>query len=216
MKNNEEQKPSPGATNSKEADPKNPSSNDDKTKELYRNLDTRACHTLLPLKGIILVTTIVLVSSAFEISKVKPCELKKELVSLSVDYASSCKYDKIKEKANDLCIWGIVFLVLNSIIFLLISIVMWNSIIEESFIPIKLAGVIVTVIVSLGLSIGMLCYYGEVIDLKANQTDTNYAEIKTKMINRLKASYTSDNVTTGDAISNKWNEFFIEVIQKPQ
>lgn len=31
------------------------------------------------------------------------------------------------------------------------------------------------------------------------------------MITRLMKNYTSDNVTSGDAISNSWNKFFIEV-----
>lgn len=31
------------------------------------------------------------------------------------------------------------------------------------------------------------------------------------MITRLKESYSSDNVTSGDAISISWNKFFIEV-----
>lgn len=31
------------------------------------------------------------------------------------------------------------------------------------------------------------------------------------MISRLEENYTSDNVTSGDAKSDIWNEFFIEV-----
>lgn len=31
------------------------------------------------------------------------------------------------------------------------------------------------------------------------------------MITRLEKNYTSDNVSSGDAISNSWNKFFMEV-----
>lgn len=35
------------------------------------------------------------------------------------------------------------------------------------------------------------------------------------MITRLMKNYTSDNVTSGDAISDSWNKFFIEVKKNP-
>lgn len=35
------------------------------------------------------------------------------------------------------------------------------------------------------------------------------------MISRLMQNYTSDNVTSADALSNSWNKFFIEVKKNP-
>lgn len=35
------------------------------------------------------------------------------------------------------------------------------------------------------------------------------------MMTLLMKNYTSDNVTSGDAISDSWNKFFIEVKKKP-
>lgn len=73
-----------------------------------------------------------LVASTVVMSRAKPCDLEKVLVSLSVDYASPCRYNDIKENSTALCIWGMFSLVLNEIIILLILIVLWVPIFKET------------------------------------------------------------------------------------
>eukprot|EP00105_Crassostrea_gigas_P003603 XP_011416508.1 PREDICTED: uncharacterized protein LOC105320305 isoform X1 [Crassostrea gigas] len=180
---------------------------DNNSRYLYRDLNNRTCHTLLALKGILLVAAIVLISSSNEISKAKECDLEEKLVSLSVDITSPCKYDEIKKKSTTLCDLGISFLVLNAIIFLLIFNSLWIPKDKEFGIFIALIGFVVVAAVYSGKTIK---FYKEVLDSKTEQKDANYSHIKSLMMARLEKSYVSDNVTSGDAISNSWNEFFIE------
>eukprot|EP00105_Crassostrea_gigas_P013808 XP_011430251.1 PREDICTED: uncharacterized protein LOC105330323 isoform X2 [Crassostrea gigas] len=181
------------------------------TKDLYRNVATRTCHSLLALKGILLVAAIVLISSTKEISIAKPCDLEKVLVSLGVDHNSPCNYDDIKKKSTNLFILGISFLVLNGIIFLLILNILWFPKNKKFGICIALVVVhVVNAVVAAVYSGLTIKFYKEVLDSKEKQTEPNYAYIKTSMISRLMQNYTSDNVTSADALSNSWNKFFIE------
>ncbi|XP_065930687.1 uncharacterized protein [Magallana gigas] len=157
-----------------------------------------------------MVAAIVLISSTEEISTVKPCHLKKVLEFLSVDNTSPCKYDDIKNDSTDIRNWGISLLVLSSIMFLLILNFTWilkNNIISIHF---ALVGIVVLWIFSIMYAGKMIDFYKEIVDSKETQKDSNYAQIKSAMINRLQDSYTSDNLTNGGAISNNWNKFFIE------
>ncbi|XP_065930695.1 uncharacterized protein [Magallana gigas] len=205
---NKEQKQSSNKPNSKETKQKNSISEHNITKDLYRNVATRTHHTLLAFKGILLVAAIVLISSTKEISIAKPCDLERVLVSLGVDQTSPCKYDDIKKKATNLCILGISFLVLNGIIFLLILNFLWIP--KNKKFGICIALVVVNAVVAAVYSGLTIKFYKEVLDSKEKQTEPNYAYIKTSMITRLMKNYTSDNVTSDDALSNSWNKFFIE------
>nr|XP_034302998.1 uncharacterized protein LOC105331091 [Crassostrea gigas]XP_034302999.1 uncharacterized protein LOC105331091 [Crassostrea gigas]XP_034303000.1 uncharacterized protein LOC105331091 [Crassostrea gigas]XP_034303001.1 uncharacterized protein LOC105331091 [Crassostrea gigas]XP_034303002.1 uncharacterized protein LOC105331091 [Crassostrea gigas]XP_034303003.1 uncharacterized protein LOC105331091 [Crassostrea gigas]XP_034303004.1 uncharacterized protein LOC105331091 [Crassostrea gigas]XP_03430300 len=178
------------------------------TEDLYRNVATRTCHTLLALKGILLVAAIVLISSTKEISIAKSCDLEKVLVSFGVDQTSPCKYDDIKKKSTNLCTLGILFLVLNGIIFLLILNFLWIP--KNKKFGMRIALVVVYAIVAAVYSGLAIKFYKEVLDSKERQTDTNFSHIKTTMMTLLMKNYTSDNVTSGDAISDSWNKFFIE------
>eukprot|EP00105_Crassostrea_gigas_P035431 XP_019919579.1 PREDICTED: uncharacterized protein LOC105320305 isoform X2 [Crassostrea gigas] len=141
---------------------------DNNSRYLYRDLNNRTCHTLLALKGILLVAAIVLISSSNEISKAKECDLEEKLVSLSVDITSPCKYDEIKKKSTTLCDLGISFLVLNAIIFLLIFNSLWIPKDKEFGIFIALIGFVVVAAVYSGKTIK---FYKEVLDSKTEQKD---------------------------------------------
>eukprot|EP00105_Crassostrea_gigas_P035435 XP_019919583.1 PREDICTED: uncharacterized protein LOC105320321 [Crassostrea gigas] len=175
--------------------------------EFFRNSENRTGHTLLALKGILLVAASVLISSTKEISIAKPCDLERVLVSLVVDQTSPCKYDDIKKMSTTLCNVGISFLVLNAIFFLLILNILWVPTNKKIGVNITLA---VSVVLAVVYSFLMIYFYTKVLESKERETETNYARIKSSMISRLEENYTSDNVTSGDAISDMWNKFFIE------
>lgn len=186
------------------------------TKELCRDLEIRLFHTLLALKGILMVAAIVLVSSSEEISTVKSCELEEVLVSLSVNNNSTCKYNAIKNESTCIRNWGISLSVLISITFLLILNYIWIPNYQKIGIRVRIAGILVIgglAVMNVGI---MIYFYENVLDYEKIQTDTNYVQIKTSMLARLEESYSSDNLTSGGAISNSWNSFFIEVKIKPK
>lgn len=178
----------------------------DRTKDYFSNLYTRTCLSLLALKGFLMVAAIVLISSAEEISKIKPCDLEKVLNSLSVNYSSPCRYDGVKNEATDVRAMGISFLVLNSIAFLLIMNFMTKSKIKK----IRIAVILIVWGIAIIYAGFTIHFYIKVLDFKETQTDTNYVQIRSLMINQLEKNYTSDNVTSGDALSNSWNKLFIE------
>lgn len=179
---------------------------DHQTNDYICNLYIRTCLSLLALKGFLMVAAIVLISSTEEISKIKPCDLEKVLNSLNVNYSSPCKYDGVKNKATAVHIWGICFFVLNSIIFLLIMNFMTKSTKKE----IKIAVIVIVGLLAIICASITINFYIEVLDLKETQTDTNYVQIRSLMMNQLEKHYTSDNVTSDDAFSKSWNKFFIE------
>lgn len=67
------------------------------------------------------MSAIRLIASSNEISIVKPCDLEKALDSLGLDVTSPCTNNDIKEKSTSLCDWGIGVLVVNFILFIMIS-----------------------------------------------------------------------------------------------
>lgn len=69
------------------------------------------------------VTAIVLISASTDILEAKPCELKKELDKISVDFTDPCKYDGVMAKSTTLRNGGIAVLAVN--FFLLISILVF-------------------------------------------------------------------------------------------
>ncbi|XP_065930704.1 uncharacterized protein [Magallana gigas] len=156
------------------------------------------------------VAAIVLVSSSEDISTVKPCELEEVLVSLRVNNTSTCKYNVIKNKTACIRNWGISLSVLIPITFLLILNYIWIPNYNKICIRVRIAGIIVAGGLAVMYAVIMIYFYKKVLDYEEIQTDTNYAQIKSSMIARLKESYSSDNVTSGGAISNSWNRFFIE------
>lgn len=157
-----------------------------------------------------MVLAIVLVLSSEEISTVKPCELEEVLVSLSVSNTLPCKYDAIKNESTCIRNWGISLPVLILLTFLLILNFIWIPKYNGISIFIRFAGIIVVGVLAVLYAGIMIYFYEKVLDYKIKQMDTNYVEIKTSMIARLQESYSSDNVTSGGAISNSWNRFFIE------
>lgn len=85
----------------------------------FRNI---SCTFLLTLFfSVFQVLAIRLIASSNEISIVKPCDLEKALDSLGLGVTSPCTNNDIKEKSTSLCHWGIGLLVVNFILFIMIS-----------------------------------------------------------------------------------------------
>lgn len=168
-------------------------------------------------RGIIMVAAIVLISSSEEISKAKPCDLEKALKSISVDYNFPCKHHAIKEKTTNLRILGISLLILNFISFILILISLLLPQISKLLRPdplmpkiLKRALFVVLACNAIFCSIAMVLSYIDVRKTKAAKSDINFVQIKATMFNLLEKKYTSDNISSNDAVSNSWNKFFIE------
>uniref|UniRef100_A0A8W8KL22 Uncharacterized protein n=1 Tax=Magallana gigas TaxID=29159 RepID=A0A8W8KL22_MAGGI len=59
-------------------------------------------------------------------------------------------------------------------------------------------------------SIAMVVYYNDIRKTKAEKSDINFVQLKATMFNLLEKTYTSDNISSNDALSKGWNKFFIE------
>lgn len=62
-----------------------------------------------------------LIASSTKISIVKPCDLEKAIDLLGLDVTAPCTNNNIKEKSTSLRDWGIGVLVVNFILFIIIS-----------------------------------------------------------------------------------------------
>ncbi|XP_065930692.1 uncharacterized protein [Magallana gigas] len=143
---------------------------------------------VLCARGIIMVAAIVLISTSEEISEAKPCDLEKALKSISVDYNFPCKYHAIKEKTTNLRIWGIFLWILNFIYFILILIYLLLHQLRKLLHPKSLMPK----------------------KFKRALFFLNFVQLKATMFNSLEKNFTSDNISSNDAVSNSWNKFFIE------
>lgn len=166
--------------------------------------DSRTCYVLLALKGILMVSSIRLIASSNEISIVKPCDLEKALDSLGLDVTSPCTNNDIKEKSTSLCDWGIGVLVVNVILFIMISFF--------KLMPEKLKLALFSILASVGIlfSIIMIKSYTDVLKTEAGKTDIDFDNLKLTMMKSLETNYISDNISSSNPISNRWNKFFIE------
>ncbi|XP_052720277.1 uncharacterized protein LOC128191941 isoform X2 [Crassostrea angulata] len=150
------------------------------------------------------VAAIVLISSSKDISMAKPCDLDKALDSLGLDITSPCVYNDIKNMSICLRDLGIGILAVNLFFFWMILCLKCMP--KE----LKLTFFILIALAALGFFITMMIFYNDVLVTKAAKKDTDFVQIKTTMFNLLEKNYTSDNISSSDAVSNKWNTFFIE------
>lgn len=165
--------------------------------------EIRTCYALLAFKRILMVSAIVLISTSTDISLVKPCDLEKALDSLGLGVTSPCTYNVTKDRSTSLCAWGIGVLVVNFIFFIMI---LYFKLMSKKW---KWVLFFVHAVAAILFACVMLRSYNEVLNNKAVKTD-NFDQFKSSMINLLKKSFTSDNISSSNPISNRWNKFFIE------
>lgn len=168
--------------------------------------NSKGWNALLALlsKGILMASAIMLITSSKEISIVKPCDLEKALDSLGLDVTSPCTNNDIKEKSTSLCNWGIGVLVVNFILSIMIS---FFELMPKKL---KLVFLIIHACVGFLFAFIMILFFTDVLGTEAKQTDIDFDNLKSTMMKSLETNYTSDNISSSNPISNKWNKFFIE------
>nr|XP_011431069.2 uncharacterized protein LOC105330843 isoform X1 [Crassostrea gigas] len=172
--------------------------------DLKHDEDSRTCYVLLALKGILTVSAIVLIASSTKISIVKPCDLEKAIDLLGLDVTAPCTNNDIKEKSTSLRDWGIGVLVVNFILFIIIS---FFRLMPEKL---KLALFSILACVGILFSSIMVKSYNDVMKAEAEKSDIDFGQLKSTMIESLEKNYTSDNISSSNPISNSWNKFFIK------
>nr|XP_034302994.1 uncharacterized protein LOC105320305 isoform X3 [Crassostrea gigas] len=160
--------------------------------------ESRTCSVLLALNGILMVLGIVLIYLTTDILMAKSCDLKKALDLLGLDVNSPCAYNDIMDKLSTLCYWGIGMISVDLILFLMLST------------PFKRPFCIFIAVVAVTFSTAMLIFYTDVLKIIKEKKDTDFVQIKAEVLNLLEKNYTSDNISSSDAISNNLNKFFIK------
>lgn len=166
------------------------------------DVKSRTCCVLLALNGIIMVSAIVLIFSSTDIPMAKPCDLKKALDSIGLEFTSPCTYNDIN--SSSLCSWGIAMLVVKFTFFIML---LFLNLMPEKMTPVFYC---VLACVAVVFSIVMIRSYNDVLKTKAAKTDTDFVQLKEKMVISLETNYISDNISSSDSISNNWNKFFIK------
>nr|XP_022323077.1 uncharacterized protein LOC111124493 isoform X2 [Crassostrea virginica] len=169
----------------------------------------RGAYVLLPIKGVLMVAAIALISSSIDISMGNPCELKEALDLISLNYAPFCKYNSIIEESDTVFDWGVAAFCCHSILFLVIlSACMWPS--ENKKIGFLIIYIVVFVFAVIFIPL-IFIQNNNINDTKkitAHRVD--YRRLKSEMLQSLDKHFKSDDPKNDKTISSGWNKLFIQ------
>ncbi|XP_061180765.1 uncharacterized protein LOC133189406 isoform X2 [Saccostrea echinata] len=121
-----------------------------------------------------------------------------------MDSFVSCSYDDAREKIKTVLILGCVSVAVSPLCLLLR---LPTGKLENACL---ITYYVLYVLLCLGIAVPLFIFTIQLLDSKTSKKPMDYGPLKKGMFNSLAQNFTSDEITRGNTMSDRWNKFFIK------